>query len=104
MPETSLFERRQAIFARVTATLNARGTPISNDPRFTQLVDEWASGKIELNDLTRGYSAINARDRPVVPPASELPEEKPEALSQRHLLAELEQIIGMYEPGEPPLT
>lgn len=104
MAETSLFERRQAIFARVSATLDARGTPISNDPRFLQLVDEWAAGKIELDDLTRGYSAIrhSGRGLAVVSPESRFSERKPEGLSQQNLLAELEHIIGIYEPGEPP--
>jgi hypothetical protein len=103
MAETSLFERRQAIFARVVAMLNARGTPITDDPRFIQLVDEWASGKIELDDLTRGYFAIRhvGRELPAGRQGSETPGARSEGLSQEKLLGELERIIGIYEPDEP---
>ena len=96
----SLAERRRAIFARVVGKLGARGMPIDKDPRFLQLVDEWINGKIEMDQVTRGYAEIRraARDLPVAIPDPAIPETIADGVSQEELLAELEHIIGVYEP------
>lgn len=64
-----LAARRRAVFARVVDRLNASGTPIYDDPKVVQLVDDWINGRIGLVDVTRGYSEIRRAvpGLPVVP-------------------------------------
>lgn len=96
----SLADRRRAIFARVVGRLAARGMPIDSDPRFLQLADQWINGKIEMEDVARGYAEIRraARDLPVPVPDPAKPEIMADRVSQEKLLAELEHIIGVHDP------
>ena len=103
IPNPSLAERRHAIFARVVAKLEGRGTPIDQNPEFLALVERWTNGEISVTDVTTGYlktrRASHGKQSLPAPPADEVVHAR---MSQENLLAELENIIGVFEPGELP--
>jgi hypothetical protein len=102
----SLAERRRAIFSRVVGALAARGTPIDNDPKFVDLVNDWIDGKIEMADVVKGYTEIrrSARRGATALAKTGIPDEARKAQSNEDLLAELDQIIGIRELDDPLAT
>lgn len=96
-----LRQRRKAIFDRVSAKFRDRGTPIDTDPRFVALVTEWIDGRVEMTDVTKGYAEIrratrSLRHEPSLESVNVAPTTS--TLSQEQLNAELERVIGIWEP------
>lgn len=71
----TLAVRRRAIFNRVAARLEARGTPIDMNPEFLAMVERWINADIGMADLTTGYAEIRLAARgkrsPDKPPKDE---------------------------------
>lgn len=97
--DLSLKSRRLATFQRVKARVAASGQPMREDPRFLQLIDRWAEGQIELDEVIGGYRQLAGpavRRDPQIVPASNAPI----ASGEDELLADLERVIGMVDLNE----
>ena len=94
-------ERRRTIFERAVAKYRALGTPIDNDPAFVELVGKWIDGDVDMRDVARSYGDLRCSGRRHAPPEFRpvgISASGAERIPQEKLMAELEQVIGIYDP------
>lgn len=93
--DISLKARRLAIFERVKAKLAANGQPMREDANFLRLIDRWAEGEIDLDEVITGYLR---HAEPLRRGSDEFSgPETPIKSDEVELLGDLERVIGMID-------
>lgn len=91
--------RRLAIFERVKDKLDASGQPVQEDAPFLELVEQWTEGRIELDEVLKGYRKPSIIVSQPAPDYSPLPEVKIKD-DEADLLADLERVIEIVDLTE----